>query len=479
MDHSDVEKPSLAQSGKTTQSSDERTPLQRKGIRGSFHHQVLLTRIVTFSNAFIEGYESSIFALILVPVRKSMGLTKYEICVFAVVPMLVGPLIAVWTGFFMDVMGRKRTLMLASLFLVAGMLTMSQATSVVGLTLGRMLMHIGHRSGTSTTAVFMAELSPAALRGLLVSIEEILLNAGSLCPVLVSLAMGQDEIEWRNLCVIGSCGPLITILCLLVLPLVESPRYLNLQGRRDEARAVLRDVLQNDDSEVEMTLRLWNEDAGRDISIGHLWTDLGRFASNKWAWIACAVWFFREGCGITLLARFFPFFLHAGGMEMSVATTLFAIGQALKTLVLLFPVFYFLDSHGRRAALMLSATMCLLCAGGASAAFLCDWGGKVVAVFFIGFMGSFSLGYGPAPWVYCSEILPNHLRGTCFLLARFPAHSIEAVYLLWAPLVFESHAGLLFFVLIITNAAALAFYSRCPETKGMVLEDLGRNLDAS
>mmetsp|Transcript_88003 Transcript_88003/g.138971 ORF Transcript_88003/g.138971 Transcript_88003/m.138971 type:complete len:476 (-) Transcript_88003:22-1449(-) len=475
MGGSDVEKPSIAQGTE----AHEKTPLHHGSKRRRLQNHVLLTRVVTFSNAFLEGWDLSVFALILVPVRKSLGLTKYEISVFAVVPMLIGPWGAVAAGLFMDTLGRKRTLMLASLILLAGMLLMSQAQGVVGLALGRTLAHVGHRSGTATTAVFMAELSPSAMRGLLVSVEEILLNAGALCPVIASFVW-QDEnvIEWRKLCVMAAAAPFITIVCLLVLPLVESPRYLNIRGRTDEARAVLRDVLQNDDSEVETTLRLWSHEAGGADSMG-LWKDIGSLVSNRCAWLAAGVWFFREGCGISLLGSFFPYFLHTGGMQLNTVNTWFAFAQLLKTVTLFLPVLWFLDHHGRRAALMLSSFMCCLCAGGASAAFFYGLDGKVVATFFLLFMGSFSLGYGPTPWVYCSEILPNNLRGTSFILARIPAHVLEAVFLLWGPLVFESHAGFLFLAIVATNAAAFAFYSRCPETKGMVLEDLRQSLDAS
>lgn len=437
---------------------------------------VFVARLVTFASSFSEGYELAIFSLILVPVTKEFDLTTNDLVLLASVPMAAGLIGYLGLGWCMDMVGRKPTLILSYVICFVGCSLMATAHSVAMLGVGRGIIALGIRSGVICVSVYMSELSPAGTRGTLVSVEEIYLNIGILAATFAAWGlMGMKIVTWRTFVSIGAFAPALALVCILCLQVPESPRYLQMWGRLSEATTVLRAALEGDEVEISRTLSSWGEeeaDMQRKSWMDHL-RDIRALPRHRGFRLATYCWMSRAGSGIVILSTYFSLFMKGMGQESTLRW--FTIGQTAKTLTLLLPVCWLIDSCGRRALFLASAVACCSCT--ASAAVLQISGFPIVAVAccIVAYFMSFSIGYGPVVWVYCFEILPQQQRGRAATISMLCGDVFSGTLLIVGPYLLKVHAALPYVVISATNLiAALFFFSACPETAGMLLEDAGK-----
>merc|ERR1719498_1725877 len=134
---------------------------------------------------------------------------------------------------------------------------MAAAPNVMSLAIGRAILSIGIKAGVTCVSVYMTELSPAAHRGSLVSIEEIYINVGILAATFTAwIMLGMENISWRVFVAVGAIAPALSLVCILLPQVPESPRYLHVQGREEEALTVLRSALDGDEAEIAKTHEL-------------------------------------------------------------------------------------------------------------------------------------------------------------------------------------------------------------------------------
>merc|ERR1740133_141439 len=96
-------------------------------------------------------------------------------------------------------MGRKPLLFVVCFIISAGALLQAIAHNVVVFGVGRFVIGLGTGAGMTTVTVYVAEVSPAKVRGLLTSLEEIFINIGIAAAFGASwLLLGSFGIGWRG-----------------------------------------------------------------------------------------------------------------------------------------------------------------------------------------------------------------------------------------------------------------------------------------
>lgn len=160
-----------------------------------------------------------------------------------------------------DIIGRKWTMALAALVFQAGAAVMTLAPSFEVLMIGRLLAGVGIGFGVMIAPVYIAEISPTIARGSLTSFPEIFINLGILLGYVSNYAFAglPAHINWRIMLAVGILPSLFIGCALFIIP--ESPRWLVMQNRIDEARSVLMKTNENE-SEVEERLNEIQEAAG-------------------------------------------------------------------------------------------------------------------------------------------------------------------------------------------------------------------------
>jgi sugar porter (SP) family MFS transporter len=152
-----------------------------------------------------------------------------------------------------DIIGRKWTMALAAIIFQTGAATMTLAPSFEVLIIGRFLAGIGIGFGVMIAPIYIAEISPSVTRGSLTSFPEIFINLGILLGYVSNFAFSglPEHISWRVMLGVGILPSFFIGAALFIIP--ESPRWLVMKNRVEEARTVL---LKTIDNEAEVEERL-------------------------------------------------------------------------------------------------------------------------------------------------------------------------------------------------------------------------------
>ncbi|XP_075524628.1 solute carrier family 2, facilitated glucose transporter member 10-like isoform X1 [Dermacentor variabilis] len=198
---------------------------------------VLLAASIASLGGILFGYDSGIIAGALLQVREVFDLS----CV--VQQLVVGSVFfsAFVTSFFggvlVDNLGRKRALLLATALFLGGSALQSLSTSIAMFVTARFVTGFAYSLSTTAQCTYIAEISPAVHRGLLMSLSEVGITAGFLFAYMINYAFISYENGWQLMFAVAALPALLELLGTLFLP--QSPHFLVLKGQHDEARKVL------------------------------------------------------------------------------------------------------------------------------------------------------------------------------------------------------------------------------------------------
>lgn len=206
------------------------------------HHTnryVLLAALLASLSSLLLGYDIGVTSGALLFIEEDFGLSSFQQEVFVSSLSLVSLLGALVAGRMSDAIGRRLTIAFASFVFFTGALTMALSPSYTVLMVGRIVTGVGVGFGFTVAPVYTAELAPPSSRGLLVSLGEVFINFGILIGYICSYALkGLPEgSNWRWMLAIGGAPAVIMGLGVFGMP--ESPRWLVMKGRFQEALEIL------------------------------------------------------------------------------------------------------------------------------------------------------------------------------------------------------------------------------------------------
>ncbi|RLM58749.1 polyol transporter 5-like [Panicum miliaceum] len=439
----------------------------------------------------LHGYNQTLMSGAQLFMREDVGLSDAEVEVLAGsmnVFMLASILGAGWVA---DRLGRRRTLVLANAFLMAGALAMSLGSTYPALMAARFVTSLGAGFSRVVAPVYNAEISPASTRGVLSSLVDIFINVGMLLSYVSNYAFASLPVHlgWRVMFAMGVIPPVFIAAGVFFMP--ESPRWLAMRGRHGDARAVL---VRTSDTPAEADLRLAEikqavaDAEAQQQAVSHgggVWTELLRPSPSVRRILTCVLGlqFFVQASGVDAILLYSPLVFKAVGVASNSAAigATVAIG-AVKTCFILVGMLL-TDRVGRRPLLLastagvavttasLALTLRLVAAaggGGAASAAACL--ASVLAV-----VATYSVGYGSVVNTYSAEILPLRLRaqgsGLGVAVNRLTCGVVGMTFISLAGGI--SMAGCFFLYAGVTTAAFVFVYARLPETRGRSLEDMG------
>lgn len=384
-------------------------------------------------------------------------------------------------GALSDHVGRKPTIALANVMFIIGGCLMATATDFYSMALGRVSAGSGVGIGITAVTAYMAEVAPAAERGLYGSLEELFVNVGNIVGYLMNVALVGMKHDWRIM--LGAAvPPAFCVVITMLLPfnitgIPESPRYLEKVGRHEEAREALLELLDGDLEEVDVAVGAWKRHDGDDGDGMASWGETLTAFSGEHKPAATA------GIGVGVLNMF------TGVMLMMVASSLVLVSAGMdkkaamkvtvglgfaKATTMLFVALFLLDRWGR---IPLLKTSCTISASGAAVGALGSFLGLGNAWKIAGlclFVTGYSVGVGPVPWVYMPETLPSRYRSKGVSLGLSGARLCAVTQLFFFPLLLPKVGMLgLFAFLLVVNVVGLGFVSKfCPETMGHTLEEV-------
>ncbi|KAH8382581.1 hypothetical protein KR009_004198 [Drosophila setifemur] len=317
------------------------------------------------------------------------------------------------TGYLADTIGRRFTAMVMNVPFILAWLSISFAQSVGWLYLGRFLIGISTGSFCVVAPMYISEIAETSIRGSLGTLFQLLLTVGILFVYMVG-----SMVSWQTLSMLCLFIPIMLAIGLFVLP--ETPVYLLKKGRRAEAALSLKWLWGRycDSRSAIQMIQNDLDQAGADASVKDLFSNRG---SRNGLVISVLLMVFQQFSGINAVIFYtVPIFKSAGStLDASVCSIVVGVVQVIMTLTSSLMI----ERAGRKMLLIFSSTVMTICLAMLGAYFNMKEGGKDVSA--IGwlpllcvafFIISFSVGYGPIPWLMMGELFLPDVKGTAISL---------------------------------------------------------------
>ena len=407
---------------------------------------------------------------------------------------LVGSLVAGRTS---DYIGRRYTIVLASILFMLGAVLMGYGPNYVVLMLGRCTAGIGVGFALMIAPVYSAEISSAESRGFLTSLPELCIGIGILLGYVSNYLFGKLTLKlgWRLMLGIAAIPSFTLAFGITAMP--ESPRWLVLQGRLENAEKVLLKI-SNTPEEAEIRFKDIKMAAEIDEkcqdgvdkhpkkSNGEgVWKELILRPTPSVRWIlmaAVGIHFFEHATGIEAVVLYGPRIFKKAGVTSKDKLLLATIGVGLTKFCFLVIASFLLDKVGRRRLLLVSTggMICALSVLGFSLTMADHSKGKLLWALGLSIAATytlvafFNIGLGPVTWVYASEIFPLKLRAQGASIGVAVNRVMNAVVSMSFISIYKAITigGTFYMFAGISAMAWVFFFLFFPETKGRSLEEI-------
>ncbi len=507
----------------------------------------LLVSLTVALGGFLMGFDASVISGVVGFIESEFRLNEIQLGWSVASLTLTATLAMMTCGPLADRYGRRRILQAAALLFAVSALASALAPSYTFFVLARMLGGLGVGAALIVAPMYIAEIAPADLRGRLVALNQlnivlgisaaffsnyVILRAGGTDFAWVA-AIGMDTWNWRWMLGVEALPAILYSAGLLFVP--ESPRWLKMQGRSEEALSVMTrvcgehraaEVLDAMDTVAEPGVK----GAGFQARLRRLFgTSLRRVLV-----IGVVVAVLQQITGINAVFFYAPMIFEQSGIGTD-AAFMQAVFVGLVNLVFTLLALALIDRLGRRALLAwgtagVASCMLLLAWAFASATYTLTEdslavlpagidraaltsltgitydsdvafksavagviGAEAVAGYesalvsasihadsglilfgILGFVASFAVSLGPVMWVLFSELFPNHIRGLAISFVGLINSAVSFLIQLLFPweLARIGSAGTFLIYGLFAIAGLLLVLRLVPETRGRSLEEL-------
>jgi len=317
--------------------------------------------------------------------------------------------------------------------------------------------------------MYIAEISPAKIRGRLVATAQLAIVIGILTAFFSNyLLVGTGENNWRFMFLAEGIPALLFFILLFFVS--RSPRWLVKMDRIDEAKAVIRSV--NPDAGVEMVIDDIVQSIDKEVFAHSI--VLFKKPYLRLVLIGIVVGMFNQLTGINAIMYYAPsIFQSAGFSSDSALMQTVMIGAT--NLVFTILAMSVIDKLGRKFLLILGAGGMSIFLGLFAITYLRGaFEGHLLLIFLIGFVAFFACSQGVVIWVILSEMFPNNIRARAASIGSFSVWSFNALTSFLFPIAAGKFGiGYIFIFYSIMTAISLLFFIKyLIETKGRSLEEL-------
>ncbi|PWY74509.1 sugar transporter [Aspergillus sclerotioniger CBS 115572] len=368
----------------------------------------------------------------------STTISNYE--GWAVSSMLLGQTVGVFlAGPLGDRRGRKSVILASAICYVIGAILMAaNLGSFAELLVGRVLSGLGSGMGMSAGPIYISEVAPLELRGMMTTFYNVNIMSGVAGSYWINYASPQvlpstSSWQWRTTLVLQSIPAIILLLGFPFFP--ESPRYLMMRGRIDAAHRSLSRLRGGLDESTEYFAREYTElrsrldttsTSGTQAFLSLLRECIHHAPTRKVLLFVTLIQTFFIMSGGNSITYYAPDILDSIGLSHSQVLLFTAIYGLIKFFAVLLYAFFLTDRYGRRPLLLLGSTINVLCLlyltcylalnppSSSTSPSAASWVSIVaICIYAIGY----GFGWAPAFSLTASEICPTRIRGTVVTLA--------------------------------------------------------------
>lgn len=460
------------------------------------HVQAILAASAAAVGGFLFGFDTAVINGAVLALQQFFDIDATAVGLSVSLTLLGSAVGAILAGRLSDQLGRRAAMVIAAVLFTVSAIGSGFPFTVYDFIVWRVIGGAGVGMASAIAPAYIAEVSPAGIRGRLGSLQQMAIVLGIFAALLSNWAIGASSggaalpfwfgaSSWRWMFWMETPAALLFGVAALLIP--ESPRYLVAKGRLDEARQVLARVVGGDAEAKVREIRdtvLTERRPRLSDTLG------GRYGFLPVVWLGIALSVFQQFVGINVIFYYGSMLWRAVGFSESSALAITMI-TGLTNIVTTVLAILLIDRFGRRPLLMVGSAGMLVtltvmafvfgnapvdAAGNPSLGSTAGITALVAANLYV---FCFGFSWGPVVWVMLGEMFSNKIRAAALGLAACVQWIANfAVSLSFPPL--AEHLGLAFAYGIYATFAGLSWwfvYSKIPETRGIELEAMGSLID--
>lgn len=445
------------------------------------HHYLLFITCISAMGGLLFGYDWVVvggakpFYEVFFDITDSPAMQGW-VMGSAILGCLLGVMVS---GSMADRYGRKPLMITASLVFIIAAIGTGISDNLVWFIIYRVLGGIGIGMASTMSPMYIAEVSPANVRGKFVSINQLTIVIGILSAQLVNWLIAEPvvagenilhswngQMGWRWMFWAGGVPAVFFFILIFIVP--ESPRWLYTQMKVEKSRSILARIGGREyaTSEIE-AMRTIVQNIKEKAGFGMLF----KGKMPKILLIGIVIAAFQQWCGINVIFNYAQEIFSAAGYGVS--DILFNIViTGVTNVVFTLVGMYTVDKLGRRSLLIFGAAglTCIYAVLGACYYF--EVSGIAVLVPVILAIGCYAMSLAPVTWVVISEIFPTRIRGMAMAVSTFSLWAACFVLTYTFPLLNSGLGayGTFWLYGVICLSGFLFIKKYLPETKGKSLE---------
>ncbi len=397
-----------------------------------------------------------------------------------------GILGALLSGVFARMLGRKKSLVFAGFLFSAGSVISAFLPPIIILSACRFGLGFAVGVASFVVPLYLSETAPASIRGAMGTLFQLLITIGifliSLSNVFIAKFITNPVVALPIMFLVVGLFSVLMFLGTFILP--ESPRWLMLKGRKEEAMKNLQRTL-NTQAEVDFEIKEIENTLSGGKSAGLSIIFKGYFI--KIIIVGVLLQMFQQLVGINMMIYYAPTIFGYAGLTGIIAMMTVPVVNMLFT----FPAIKLVEKWGRKKLLYVGAACMLITMIAAGLAFhsigkvsdpaMIGSGPKaVLLVAVIIYIFGFAVSWGPVAWLVCSEIFPLEVREIGMTITTMVNWTFAGLVMANALTFMQSYGNASIFYLFGAFCVLAILFVKffVPETKGITLEELEANLKA-
>ena len=391
---------------------------------------------------------------------------------------------AVSSGFLSDRYGRKLPLIGAAALFTISAIGTGAVSNFTPFIIYRLIGGLGIGLASAISPMYIAEISPASIRGRLVSVNQLTIVIGILLAQIVNFLIA-DKIEpnaadldilqswngqmgWRWMFWAETIPATTFFILAFFIP--ESPRFLVKSGNEAKAVNILeriggREYANSEEKNIAHTLT----SASSKIN----WAELRSKRLRPILIIGIVLAFFQQWCGINVIFNYAEEIFTSAGY--SVGDMLFNIViTGAVNLVFTLIAMRVVDSWGRRKLMLLGSSGLALIYFLLGGSYFIEVKGLAILILVLMAIATYAMTLAPITWVILSEIFPNRVRGAAMAIATTSLWIASFVLTYTFPILNKllNASGTFWLYAFICLSGFLFILKKLPETKGKSLEEI-------
>ena len=430
-------------------------------------NQLLIFSTVAALGGLLFGFDTGVISGAIPFIKLEFYLNSYQegfavsnLMIACVIGALIAGPIADWTG-------RKKVLILCAVLFIVSAILSALPRSFTELVIARFIGGIGVGVASVVSPMYIAEISPAKIRGRLVALNQLAIVIGILLSYLSNWLLVDTGINnWRYM-LVAEILPATTFLMGLFF-ILESPRWLTKEGLEKDALDVLKVVAGGENADHELQ-EVKKSLAEKKTSL----KELLHPSLRRVLIVGILFSLFAHITGIDTIIYYGPLiFLESGFKTDSALLASVIIG--ITNLIFTFVGMAMIDKAGRKFLLLvgiagmgISMTLVGFCMQ--SDMISAKW----TLLWIMTYIASFAMSIGVVIWVYLSEIYPTRVRGQALSVATMVLWLGNVILTQLFPVMMERFGGGTFYIFSFICLLAFIFtWTMVKETRGVSLEEI-------